>query len=262
MVKAKKSLGQHFLKNESIASDIANLLRVEDGDVVLEIGPGTGVLTKYLINKNAELHLIELDGESVNYLNTKYPKPPFNLIHGNFLKMDLMDLTEGKMKIIGNFPYNISTQIFFKVLEYDFKVDEIVCMLQKEVAQRIASPPGSKKYGILSVLLQAYFTIDYELNVPPESFNPPPNVQSGVIRLVERTDKFEIIDKALFFRIVKSAFQNRRKKLRNALKNLNLPELPNIGEFADKRAEQLGVGEFLEITNIVNECLKKSHNLS
>ncbi len=255
-VRAKKHLGQHFLKDNHIAESIVEGLTGHNGyQNVLEIGPGMGVLTKFLIEKKQfETHVIEIDTESVAYLKTHYPELTPNIVENDFLKYDISNLSLGSFAIIGNFPYNISSQIFFKTLQIRDQVPEIVCMLQKEVALRIASPPGNKDYGILSVLLQAFYDIDYILSVPPGAFNPPPKVQSGVIRL--RRNKVQELecDEKLFFTVVKTAFNQRRKTLRNALKPLvALTETPIL----TRRAETLNVQEFVSLTNMVQEEMQR-----
>ena len=221
-VKAKKHLGQHFLTDLSIAERIAAAVTGHHGaKKVLEIGPGMGVLTDFLLLQPIELHLVEIDKESIVYLHKKYPELKERISEGDFLKMDLEACFEGKYAIAGNFPYNISSQIFFKVLEVKDQVTEVVCMLQKEVAERIASPKGNKDYGILSVLLQAYYDISYLFTVPPEVFNPPPRVNSGVIRLVRNEVPKLDCNEKLFKQVVKAGFGNRRKTLRNCLKPFN-----------------------------------------
>ncbi|MCL4139699.1 UNVERIFIED_CONTAM: hypothetical protein GTU68_002441 [Idotea baltica] len=249
-VRAKKHLGQHFLTNEAIAKDIVDLILPETRyKKVLEIGPGMGVLTKYLLEReDMETHVVELDGESVVYLNEHFPALKGRVYNEDVLNMWLkkeLALEENeKIGIIGNFPYNISSQIFFKVLQDKDTVDEVVCMLQKEVAERIASKPGSKKYGILSVLLQAYYDIDYHIDVPPISFDPPPKVDSGVIRLVRNKNLTLDCDEKKFFTVVKTGFNQRRKMLSNALKPMGIDfEHPNL----QKRAEQLTYQEFVEL---------------
>jgi 16S rRNA (adenine1518-N6/adenine1519-N6)-dimethyltransferase len=251
-VKPKKHLGQHFLTDQDIARRIVELLSMHQGyDTVLEIGPGMGVLTDFLIAHHAyETHLIDIDAESVEYLNKHYPELKDRIIKGDFLRLNLDSLFDKPFAIIGNFPYNISSQIFFKVLDHKDKVPEIVCMLQKEVAQRIASPPGNKDYGILSVLLQAYYTIEYQFTVHEHVFHPPPKVKSGVIRLQRNEVKKLDCDEVLFKRIVKQGFNNRRKTLRNALKPFSLPEAMISDPLLDKRAEQLGVADFVYLTNL------------
>ncbi len=252
MVKAKKYLGQHFLRDENVASRIVGALISTDLPI-LEIGPGTGVLTKYLIDR-PEFYAVEVDTESIVYLQENYPQLKEHLLEGDVLKMDLRDHFKDKFSIIGNFPYNISSQIFFKVLTYKDQVDEVVCMIQKEVAQRIAEPPGSKTYGILSVFLQAYYDIEYLFTVHEHVFDPPPKVKSAVIRL-KRNDKVSIdCDDVAFFRIVKMAFNHRRKTLRNSLKQ----EIAERAEISEKevfnlRPERLSVDDFVALTKLLTE---------
>lgn len=247
-VRAKKHLGQHFLTDLSIAESIAQAVKGH-GEVskVLEIGPGMGVLTDYLLKSNLELYLIDIDKESIDYLNKKYPELKERIIYGDYLKYDFKQVIPGQYAIAGNFPYNISSQIFFRVLEVRDQVTEVVCMLQKEVAQRIASPKGNKDYGILSVLLQAFYDIEYLFSVPPEVFDPPPKVNSGVIRLVRNEVKNLDCNEKLFFQVVKGGFGNRRKTLRNSLKSFQLPEDLIANPLMDKRAEQLDVADFVFI---------------
>ncbi|MCA6073832.1 16S rRNA (adenine(1518)-N(6)/adenine(1519)-N(6))-dimethyltransferase RsmA [Fulvivirga sedimenti] len=250
MVRAKKHLGQHFLKDEQIARRIAFSLSA-DGlfSQVLEIGPGTGVLTRHLLEQwRGRLTLVELDRESVAYLKKNFDHSDFVLIEGDFLRMDLTSLMQEPFAIIGNFPYNISSQIFFKVLEHRDQVMEVVGMLQKEVAERLVSPPGNRDYGILSVFLQAYYDMEYLFTVEPHVFNPPPKVRSGVIRLRRNSVTSLGCDEILFRQIVKQGFQNRRKTLRNALKPLNLPFDSVPDSTLGARAEQLSVDEFVELT--------------
>lgn len=251
-VKPKKHLGQHFLTDKGIAADIVGLLSGHQKYTrVLEIGPGMGVLTDFLIqNPGYETHLIDIDTESVAYLKKNYPQLQSRILSGDFLKLDLEKLFEGPFAIIGNFPYNISSQILFHVLDHKDKVPEVVCMLQKEVAERIASPPGNRDYGILSVLLQAYYTITYQFTVPEHVFDPPPKVKSGVIRLQRNGVAKLDCDEKLFKRIIKQGFNNRRKTLRNALKPLALPEAVTQHPLMDKRAEQLGVADFVLLAQL------------
>jgi 16S rRNA (adenine1518-N6/adenine1519-N6)-dimethyltransferase len=255
-VRAKKHLGQHFLNDLSAARKIVDLLQPGGRYTkVLEIGPGMGVLTQYLIERtDLDTFLVELDGESVSYLNEHFPALKEKIFSEDFLQMYLekkLALAENeRFGVIGNFPYNISSQIFFRILEKKNAVEEVVCMLQKEVAKRIASEPGNKDYGILSVLLQAYYQIDYAFTVPPGAFNPPPKVQSGVIRLVRNENTFLNCDEKKFKSIVKTAFNQRRKKLSNALKPLGIEP---AHQWVDKRAEQLHYEEFIELTRWAEE---------
>jgi 16S rRNA (adenine1518-N6/adenine1519-N6)-dimethyltransferase len=221
MIKPKKHLGQHFLHDENIARKIIGYLPNEAVNI-LEIGPGTGILTKYLLkNKNFNSFFLEIDHESVRFLNKTYPDIADRLINADILDYDLT-LIPTPFTVIGNFPYNISTQILFKVIEFRKIIPVVIGMFQKEVAERVASPPGSKKYGILSVLLQAYYNIDYLFTVSENVFYPPPKVQSGVIRLRRNNVEKLGCNEELFFRVVKTAFNQRRKTLRNALKSLNM----------------------------------------
>lgn len=253
-VKPKKHLGQHFLTDLSIAERIANAVKGHEGVTkVLEIGPGMGVLTDFLLLGNLNLYLIDIDKESIVYLHQKYPQLKDKIIEGDFLKYDLSKIFQEKYAIAGNFPYNISSQIFFKVLEEKDKVTEVVCMLQKEVAQRIASPKGNKDYGILSVLLQAYYDIEYLFSVPPGVFNPPPKVNSGVIRLTRNQVQKLDCDEKLFFKVVKGGFGTRRKTLRNSLKSFNLTEEFKSHPILDKRAEQLDVADFIFLTQEIQK---------
>ncbi|MDR7130709.1 16S rRNA (adenine1518-N6/adenine1519-N6)-dimethyltransferase [Algoriphagus sp. 4150] len=258
-VKAKKHLGQHFLTDLSIAEQIAQAVRGHNGvSKVLEIGPGMGVLTDFLLKGNLDLYLIDIDKESVAYLHKKYPELGDKIIEGDFLKMSLSESFEDKFAIAGNFPYNISSQIFFKVLEVKDQVTEVVCMLQKEVAERIASPKGNKDYGILSVLLQAYYDIEYLFTVPPHVFDPPPKVNSGVIRLTRNATERLDCNEKLFKQVVKAGFGNRRKTLRNCLKPFSLPVDFNSNPILDLRAEQLDVADFIFLTQTI-EASRGNH---
>jgi 16S rRNA (adenine1518-N6/adenine1519-N6)-dimethyltransferase len=253
MVRPKKFLGQHFLKDQHIAQKIVDGLVLPEGPAqVIEVGPGTGVLTQYLMVKpNIALTLFEIDRESVTYLKEQFPSLTNKIVEGDFLEMDLAKLVPGDFHIIGNFPYNISSQIFFKVLEHRQQAKQVVCMLQKEVADRIAEKEGSKTYGILSVLLQAYYHIEYLFKVPPGVFFPPPKVMSAVIRLTRNNRITLGCDEALFKKVVKQSFQNRRKTLRNALKPLNLNATILALPLLDKRAEQLSVEQFILLTQLI-----------
>jgi len=252
-VRPKKHLGQHFLTDQQIARNIVDLLQLPQATRdVLEIGPGMGVLTQYLIpNKNLNLTVIDIDAESIQYLKEHFPALRGKIIQADFLKTDLGGIFPGNLSVIGNFPYNISSQIFFKVLDHRHLVTEVVGMLQKEVAERLAAPPGSKVYGILSVLLQAYYTIKYEFTVPPHVFEPPPKVQSAVIRLERNNTEYLGCDEKKFFEVVKLSFGTRRKTLRNCLKPYKLPETVTSLPVFDKRAEQLSVADFVELTKLV-----------
>ena len=252
-VRAKKSLGQHFLRDQNIARKIVEAFQASTNKA-LEIGPGMGVLTQYLVTREQlELKVVEIDRDSVAYLKTHYPHLTASIIEGDFLELNLEEVFGEKFSIIGNFPYNISSQIFFHILQHRNTVDEVVCMLQKEVADRIASSYGNKTYGILSVLLQTFYKIKHCLKVSPGVFSPPPKVMSAVIRL-ERNDRDKLpCSEALFFQVVKQGFNNRRKTLRNALKNLNLTANVSALSTLDKRAEQLSVEDFIELTRIIED---------
>jgi 16S rRNA (adenine1518-N6/adenine1519-N6)-dimethyltransferase len=248
-VTAKKHLGQHFLKDESIAKDIADTLNLEGYDDVLEIGPGMGVLTKYLLDKPINTYVIEIDTESVEYLDANYPKLKDRIISKDFLKYNINEIFEGKQfAIIGNFPYNISTQIVFRALEYRDQIPEFAGMFQKEVAQRICEKKGTKAYGILSVLAQAFYDAEYLFTVDENVFIPPPKVKSGVLRLRRKKDYSLPCGEKLFFTVVKTAFQQRRKTLRNSLKTLNLSDSLREDTVFDLRPEQLSVEQFIELT--------------
>lgn len=251
-VKAKKFLGQHFLKDLDIAQKIADSLQGVGYDLVLEIGPGMGVLTQYLLAKSHDTQVVEIDRESVVYLTKNFPQLEGKIHGSDFLKMNLKEVFGGKsMAIIGNFPYNISSQIVFKALEYKELVPEFAGMFQKEVAQRIAAKPGSKTYGILSVLTQAYYEVEYLFTVPPHVFNPPPKVDSGVIRMIRKADFSISVDEKLFIEVVKTAFNQRRKTLRNSLKTYNLPQEITENVIFAQRPEQLGFEAFIELTQII-----------
>ena len=251
MVKAKKHLGQHFLRDKNIAAKIARTLPESAGNV-LEIGPGTGVLTSFLLQNNHNLKVIEIDDESVEYLKDNKILPAGNIIHGDFLKTNPREIFDGEeFAVTGNFPYNISSQIVFKVLEYRDLVPVFTGMFQKEVAERIAMKPGSKLYGILSVLTQAFYDVEYLLTVPPTVFLPPPKVNSGVIRMVRKSDYSLSCDEAMFFKVVKTAFNRRRKMLRSSLRELITdPAVLSLPLFT-RRPEQLSVEEFEEVVKMV-----------
>lgn len=248
-VKAKKHLGQHFLTDENIAKKIADTLQLEGYDLVLEIGPGMGVLTKYLLEKDIETYVIEIDTESVEYLNAHYPKLHGKIISKDFLKYNLNEVFNGKpFALIGNYPYNISSQIVFKCLEMRNQIPEFSGMFQKEVAERICEKKGSKTYGILSVLAQAFYDVDYLFTVHENVFNPPPKVKSGVMRM-KRKENFQLpCDEKLFFTVVKTAFQQRRKTLRNSLKSFALSDNLKEDTIFDLRPEQLSVEQFIDLT--------------
>ncbi|WP_081208475.1 16S rRNA (adenine(1518)-N(6)/adenine(1519)-N(6))-dimethyltransferase RsmA [Salegentibacter sediminis] len=248
-VRAKKHLGQHFLTDENIAERIADTLSFSGYRKVLEIGPGMGVLTKYLLKKDTEVHVIEIDTESVTYLQENYPQLQGRIHEKDFLKYKLSEIFgDEAFAVIGNFPYNISTQIVFKVLEMREQIPEFSGMFQKEVARRICEKEGNKTYGILSVLVQAFYEAEYLFTVPPSVFNPPPKVDSGVLRLTRKENLKLACDEKLFFRVVKTAFNQRRKTLRNSLKSFNLPDSLREDAIFGKRPEQLGYDAFIELT--------------
>ena len=253
-VKAKKYLGQHFLNDESVAEKIADTLILKDYKNVLEIGPGMGVLTKYLLKKEKTTYVIEIDPESVEYLQANYLNLAPRIIEKDFLKYDLNEVfNQEPFAIIGNFPYNISTQIVFKTLEMRDQIPEFSGMFQKEVAQRICSKEGSKVYGILSVLTQAFYDAEYLFTVPPNVFNPPPKVDSGVLRLTRKADYSLPCDEKFFFKVVKTAFQQRRKTLRNSLKTFDLSDNLKANSIFGKRPEQLSVQDFIELTQLLEK---------
>ena len=253
-VRPKKALGQHFLVDLNIARKIVDALSV-DHDVVIEVGAGMGVLTQYLIeNQLDKLQVVEIDKESVEFLKKKFPELEGHLVLGDFLKYDM---TGGDTAVIGNFPYNISSQIFFQILKYRNNVSECVGMIQKEVAERLAAGPGSKTYGILSVLLQAWYDIEYLFTVNENVFNPPPKVKSAVIRLKRNNVKELECDEKLFVTVVKQAFNQRRKTLRNSLRSLIPAEIID-NEIFNKRPEQLSVTEFVDIVRHFERNVVKS----
>lgn len=255
-VKAKKALGQHFLNDLNIAKRIADTIETPElpatakqwgGIPVLEIGPGMGVLSQFLMKSGREVKAVELDSESVGFL--KGSLPDLKVIEGDFLKMNLSEILPGEFALIGNYPYNISSQIFFKVLEYKEKIPVVAGMLQKEVAERICSRPGSKVYGILSVLLQAWYDCEYLFNVPPGVFSPPPKVMSGVLRLTRNSRTSLGCDEKLFKTVVKTAFGQRRKTLRNSLASLIPADSPIMADsLMTLRPERLGVEDFIRLT--------------
>lgn len=252
-VKPKKVLGQHFLTDLSIAGRIAATLDGFKGEPVLEIGPGMGVLTRFLLDEGHDVKVVEIDTESVEYLTANFPDLKGRIIEGDFLKMDLADVMGGKpFCVIGNYPYNISSQIFFKVLDYRDLIPCCSGMLQKEVAERLAASPGSKVYGILSVLLQAWYDVEYLFTVDEHVFNPPPKVKSGVIRCTRNGVTDLGCDEKLFKTIVKTTFGQRRKTLRNSIRGL-LPPGAALGDDPvwGARPEQLSVAQFIDLTNRV-----------
>ena len=254
-VKAKKHLGQHFLIDLNIAQKIVNALP-QDDLAIIEIGPGTGVLTQYLIEKD-NFTAFDIDRESIEFLKEKYPQYADKIHFQDFLEADLTPFcSKGNFKVIGNFPYNISTQIMFKVLENRSSVSSLVGMFQREVAQRIAEKPGTKAYGILSVMLQAFYKIEYLFTVSEHVFSPPPKVKSAVIRLTRNTTEKLNCNEELFFKVVKASFNQRRKTVRNSVKVLSGNSVVE-SVYSDKRAEQLSVAEFVELTNSIEKAIKK-----
>jgi len=257
-VKPKKSLGQHFLKDEAIAERIASTLDGFAELPVLEVGPGTGVLTRWLLNKSKDLTVVELDKESIVYLNDHFPELKGRIIEKDFLKLDLKQLYVDKpFCVIGNYPYNISSQIFFKVLDYKNAIPCCSGMIQKEVAERLTASPGSKTYGILSVLLQVWYDVEYLFTVSEQAFIPPPKVKSAVVRLTRNKRQEMDCDEKLFKTVVKTSFNQRRKMLRNSLKSLlsedvKLPE----NEMFNKRPEQLSIAQFEKMTNLLKPLVK------
>ncbi|AOW20943.1 16S rRNA (adenine(1518)-N(6)/adenine(1519)-N(6))-dimethyltransferase RsmA [Urechidicola croceus] len=257
-VRAKKHLGQHFLKDESIAKKIADSLTLNGYEDVLEIGPGMGVLTKYLLPKDVTTHVIEIDKESVEYLKVHYLNLASRIIEQDFLKINIKEFFEEKpFAIIGNFPYNISTQIVFKTIENRAQIPEFSGMFQKEVAQRICAKEGNKTYGILSVITQAFYNAEYLFTVPPSVFNPPPKVDSGVLRLIRKENFHLPVNEKLFVRVVKTAFNQRRKTLRNSLKTFNLSDKLREDVIFALRPEQLSVKSFIELTAKIEQDVNR-----
>lgn len=247
-VKAKKHLGQHFLTDENIAKKIVDSLSYDHYSQALEVGPGMGVLTKYLLEKETEVFVAEIDRDSVDYLKKNYPQLEARHFSGDFLKINIEESFEGQIAVIGNFPYNISSQILFKIIDFYDRIPEMVGMFQKEVAERTAAVPRTKDYGILSVLVQALYDVNYLFTVHENVFNPPPKVKSGVIRLTRNPKEGLAGNEVLFKKIVKAGFGQRRKKLSNSLKVLEIPEALQNHPYLDKRAEELSVGDFISFT--------------
>lgn len=247
-VRAKKHLGQHFLTDQNIARNIVEGLSYQDYNQVLEVGPGMGVLTKFLLDKPTETFVAEIDQESIDYLKLHYSKLEEQHFVGDFLKIDLPKTFTDQVAVIGNFPYNISSQILFKIIDNYQQVPEMVGMFQKEVAERTAAKPRTKDYGILSIMVQAYYDVDYLFTVHENVFNPPPKVKSGVIRIVRNPKEGLQGNETLFKQIVKAGFNQRRKKMSNALKVLNIPEAIKSHPFLDIRAEELSVADFINFT--------------
>jgi 16S rRNA (adenine1518-N6/adenine1519-N6)-dimethyltransferase len=254
-VRAKKHLGQHFLTDEHIAVNIVkSLTEVCSTSDVLEIGPGMGVLTQYLLQQQKfTTHAIDLDTESIVWLKEHFPALANTLIEGDFLRMDFKTLFKGEFSIIGNFPYNISSQIVFKLIENRMQIPLMVGMFQKEVGERLASGTRTKDYGILSVLTQTYYDVEYLFTVPEHVFNPPPKVKSGVVRFTRKAIPPDVDEKALF-KVVKAGFNQRRKKLRNALQQFHLKdEILQQSGYSDKRAEELTFTDFITLTKLIQE---------
>ena len=247
-VRAKKHLGQHFLTDQNIARNIVDSLSFEGYKKVLEVGPGMGVLTKFLLEKDSEIYVAEIDQESIVYLKKHYPKLEEQHFVGDFLKINIPEVFGEELAVIGNFPYNISSQILFKIIDNFQFVPEMSGMFQKEVAERTAAKPRTKDYGILSVLVQALYDVKYLFTVHENVFNPPPKVKSGVIKLTRNPKEGLQGNEVLFKQIVKAGFNQRRKKLSNALKVLNIPENLKTHPFLDKRAEELSVEDFIAFT--------------
>lgn len=248
-VTAKKHLGQHFLNDESVAKNIADTLTLQGYKNVLEIGPGMGVLTKYLLEKPIDTHVIEIDTESVAYLDAHYPKLHGKILSKDFLKYNIKEVfNDEPFAIIGNFPYNISTQIVFRTLELRNQIPEFSGMFQKEVAERICSKKGSKVYGILSVLAQAFYDVEYLFTVDEHVFTPPPKVKSGVMRMIRKENYHLPCDEKLLYTVVKTAFNQRRKTMRNSLKSMNLSDKLREDSIFDLRPEQLSVEQFIALT--------------
>ena len=258
LVKPKKFLGQHFLKDLSIAKDIADTVDECPGLPILEVGPGMGVLTQFLMEKGREVKVVELDFESVAYLRENFPALEGNIIEYDFLKLKLEKLFDGRPFVLtGNYPYNISSQIFFKMLDYKDLIPCCTGMIQKEVAERIAAGPGSKTYGILSILIQAWYKVEYLFTVHEHVFNPPPKVKSAVIRMTRNETKELGCNERLFKLIVKTTFNQRRKTLRNSISSILEKGNPLSNDpVFNKRPEQLSVQEFIELTNRVETALK------
>lgn len=258
-VRAKKFLGQHFLKDLEIAQKIADSIEDYPDLPVIEVGPGMGVLTQYILQNKRDLTVIELDSESIPYLHKHFPELEGNIIEGDFLQLKLEDIYSSQFCLIGNYPYNISSQIFFKVLDYKEQIPCCSGMLQKEVAERLASKPGNKSYGILSVLLQAWYDVEYLFTVSEQVFDPPPKVKSAVIKATRNKRTHLDCDVKLFKHVVKTSFNQRRKTLRNSMKAiLGKDNKAYENELFNKRPEQLSVDEFVELTNITASFLPKN----
>lgn len=258
-VRPKKFLGQHFLTDLKVARNIADTVDACPDIPVLEVGPGMGVLTQFLLQKNREIKVVELDRESVQFLKDNMSQLGDNIIENDFLEMDLKEVFQGKPFVLtGNYPYNISSQIFFKMLEYKDLIPCCTGMIQKEVAERMAAAPGSKTYGVLSILVQAWYDVEYLFTVHENVFNPPPKVKSAVIRLTRNSSQSLGCDERLFRRIVKTVFTMRRKMMRNGMKQILGAGHPMLQDpVFTRRPEQLSISEFIELTNRVEEAMKQ-----
>lgn len=255
MVDAKKYLGQHFLRNEEVCKSIAYGMKdYQVHEKLVEVGPGTGAITKYILELDPKMAVIEVDGESITYLRNEYPE--LKIIDFNFLKLDLNKVNDGKsFGLFGNFPYFLSSQILTKIFDNKELIDECVGMFQKEVAEKVIATPGNKNYGITAVLLQTFYSAEYLFTVDAKEFDPPPSVQSGVIRLIKKSDSPKDLDISLFKQVVKLGFNQRRKTLRNSLKSI-LPEEVKEEDIFNQRPEQLSVSQFLEICEMIEKFKK------
>jgi len=251
-IKAKKNFGQHFLNDQNVAMEIVEALQAEGVDHVIELGPGMGVLSQFILKKDYKSSFVEIDNEAVDYLSEKFPEIEGRIIHKDFLRLNIDENFSGKLALIGNFPYNISSQILFKVLDHKERVLELVGMFQKEVAERVVAPPGNKIYGIISVFIQAYYNTEIVKVLGPEYFSPPPKVDSMVIRLTRNNVTQLECNEVLFAKVVKQTFNQRRKMIRNTLKSFDLVD-DFESEFLTKRPEQLGVADFVKLTNQVEK---------
>ncbi len=258
-VRAKKNLGQHFLRDEEIADRIAATLDNFPSLPVLEVGPGTGMLTRFLLKRERDLTVVEIDRESIDYLKINFPELRDRIIQQDFLRMDLSRYYDGEFSVIGNYPYNISSQIFFKVIDHREQIPCCSGMIQKEVAERMVASPGSKSYGILTVLLQAWYDIEYLFTVNEQAFIPPPKVKSAVIRLTRNKRKRLDCNEKLFKTVVKTSFNQRRKMLRNSIKSLLSDESPLPDDpMLTKRPEQLSIEQFVQLTNLLEPLVRQA----
>lgn len=259
IVKAKKSLGQHFLKDRNIARKITDSLLPVTGNI-LEIGPGMGVLTRHLFaNEQFSVQAIDIDRESIDYLHTEFPDFRNRILYGDFLKTDLTALYAAPFSVIGNFPYNISSQIFFRIIEHRQFIPQVVCMIQKEVAERVSAPYGNKTYGILSVFLQAFYDIEYLFTVSEKVFDPPPKVKSAVIRLLRNSREKLDCEEKLFFQVVKTGFNQRRKTLRNSLRSVCPEEFES--DYLNQRPEQLSVDDFILLCRQISRARQETSSV-